>query len=447
MAFFKSCIGTIKLPPQLEIIEDGAFFCADIRNMIIPPDSMLKIIGNNAFENNSFTSINTPSQVTRIGSSCFKHCTVLKNFNFISGSRLKIIGEEAFNECCIENIILPSNLEIIESGSFMKNKLVNIVIPKSVNKIGKSCFDSCKILQSVTFSQGSKLEKIEEKSFANTSLNMISIPPNVKEIEKEAFSMCDTLKIISIDGNSQLKVIDVSSFKDSAKSIEKIISPKLLLVQLFESFMVNLPNKLHLEITDKDEIDLDQFVNIINNVDEISLPNATKVHLDIDCNFTKLNVPHDAVLSGNEIANQKHRIIFCKKQSAGINIMNSEEFDDLYQNDHKKLIGEGSTSKVFKVPHQSIPNIYFALKILKCRIHPNTSSNDNDNDDWTDDDDDDNDTAGNSMNFHQVRYFLGEYEILNGINHPNIIKAYSFFFGDDQREPAILLEYCGHNLE
>ena len=39
-----------------------------------------------------------------------------------------------------------------------------------------------------------------------------------------------------------------------------------------------------------------------------------------------------------------------------------------------------------------------------------------------------------------------EFETLNALNHPNIVKAYGFFFGDGKTNPAILLEYCKYNL-
>lgn len=42
---------------------------------------------------------------------------------------------------------------------------------------------------------------------------------------------------------------------------------------------------------------------------------------------------------------------------------------------------------------------------------------------------------------------MKEYEVLNGLEDPNIIKAIGFYFGDSNHEPAILLEYCESNLK
>lgn len=47
----------------------------------------------------------------------------------------------------------------------------------------------------------------------------------------------------------------------------------------------------------------------------------------------------------------------------------------------------------------------------------------------------------------RVKRFLNEYEVLNQIDHPNIIKTYGFFFGDAKHSPSILLEFCPSNLK
>ena len=46
-----------------------------------------------------------------------------------------------------------------------------------------------------------------------------------------------------------------------------------------------------------------------------------------------------------------------------------------------------------------------------------------------------------------MRRFLQEYEFLNSLNHPNIIKTFGISFGDPKHPPAILLEYCPSNLK
>ena len=52
----------------------------------------------------------------------------------------------------------------------------------------------------------------------------------------------------------------------------------------------------------------------------------------------------------------------------------------------------------------------------------------------------------NEINFDIVKKLCIEFEILSKLDHPNIVKTYGFYFGDDVTNPSILLEYCRFNL-
>lgn len=47
----------------------------------------------------------------------------------------------------------------------------------------------------------------------------------------------------------------------------------------------------------------------------------------------------------------------------------------------------------------------------------------------------------------QIQHFITEYEIMNALNHPNILKSYGFFNGNKEMAASILLEYCPMNLD
>lgn len=93
------------------------------------------------------------------------------------------------------------------------------------------------------------------------------------------------------------------------------------------------------------------------------------------------------------------------------------------------------------------------LKIYKIGIFRSQNTIDNSkivsiwNDDNEEDNNDDKKYEENELNFDLVQKILREYEILNGIVHPNIIKVYGFYNGDANHKPAILLEFCHYNLE
>lgn len=49
--------------------------------------------------------------------------------------------------------------------------------------------------------------------------------------------------------------------------------------------------------------------------------------------------------------------------------------------------------------------------------------------------------------FDILKSIFSEYEILDFLHHPNIIKAYCFYFDDSTHNSAIHLEYCKFNLK
>lgn len=48
---------------------------------------------------------------------------------------------------------------------------------------------------------------------------------------------------------------------------------------------------------------------------------------------------------------------------------------------------------------------------------------------------------------NKMKSLFSMYETLNKLNHPNIVKAISFFSGDSKHQPSILLEYCQNSLK
>ena len=47
----------------------------------------------------------------------------------------------------------------------------------------------------------------------------------------------------------------------------------------------------------------------------------------------------------------------------------------------------------------------------------------------------------------QLQHYIAEYEIKNALHHPNILKTYGIFYGNEELAASILLEYCPMNLD
>lgn len=88
-----------------------------------------------------------------------------------------------------------------------------------------------------------------------------------------------------------------------------------------------------------------------------------------------------------------------------------QEFETLEE------IGSGGGGKVLKVAKKEI----YALKVMNLSKNPDENQS-------------------------SLRLFLGEYEILNMLNHPNILKTYGFYV-NEKKPPSILLEFCPMNLD
>ena len=129
---------------------------ASIESIVFP--KTLKAIGNNAFQGNSLTSVVIPSSVVRIGSNAFaaKHLGQgnIASLKFEKDSHLIAIYGDKKND--------------YNEGAFGKNKLSNVIIPKSVEYIGYEAF-TANNLTTVSFEANSKLKYMDSSVFWGNS--------------------------------------------------------------------------------------------------------------------------------------------------------------------------------------------------------------------------------------------------------------------------------------
>lgn len=140
---FRNCdsLVSVELPGTLTKLGNYAFKdCVSLEKIVIP--ETLKAIPSGAFEGcTSLKEIVIPSSVRTIEMGAFKGCTSLEKITFEVES--EIVKDEISGE---ELEVLLHGLEEIGDGAFENcPKLIEVIIPSTVKKIGKYAFDNDKL--------------------------------------------------------------------------------------------------------------------------------------------------------------------------------------------------------------------------------------------------------------------------------------------------------------
>ena len=144
------------------------------------------------------------SSVTEIGQNAFKNTKQLDTM--ILPSSVTHIKAYAFQSSGITDITIPPTVIDISSGAFFLSKLISIVIPASVKKMGPSVFLSCDSLTNVSIS--TSLNLLDHSMFSGCkSLVSITIPNNITGIGNDLFYNCSNLSEIRFDSIVPPKVL------------------------------------------------------------------------------------------------------------------------------------------------------------------------------------------------------------------------------------------------
>lgn len=144
-------------------------------------------ICKNAFAGTEFTQITIPDSVKTIDEYAFQKCMVRE---IVLPKSLEKIGTECFDNCLeLEKVTFQSAVEIIPTAAFYGcEKLKEMILPEGVKEIGEEAFASLKSLEKLVLPES--LEKIGPYAFwgSGTQALQITVPKNVTSIGEDAFA-------------------------------------------------------------------------------------------------------------------------------------------------------------------------------------------------------------------------------------------------------------------
>lgn len=186
----------------------------------------------------NLTSIEIPASVDSIASEAFRYCSGLETVSFAEGSKLRVLGSNAFFTCTsLKNITIPDgvtslgyafmrcySLESVTLGTGITKitaylfsectSLTTVVLNGEITSIGKYAFNGCTSLTS--FDIPSAVDSIGEYAFQNCSaLTALVIPESVTKIGAYAYTGCSALASITCENEETAPTIEASTFDSS----------------------------------------------------------------------------------------------------------------------------------------------------------------------------------------------------------------------------------------
>ncbi len=175
------------------------------------------------------TKIIFPSTITEIGVHACSDMPNLKEVVLPEG--VEKLGPFAFARCSLEKINFPTTLKELDENALASNAFTELVIPDTVEVVGKQCFEFCKDMKEITLPNG--LKEISDFLFANCwGLEKINMPDSVERVGAWSFEGCDKLKRLEFSDAlkevSEHNPFEMTNFEEVIFPIETYIPEKVL---------------------------------------------------------------------------------------------------------------------------------------------------------------------------------------------------------------------------
>ena len=179
---------------------------------VVLPEGVEKI-GAYAFANlTGLEEIVLPSTLEAIEYGAFYGCTSLQKITFSGENNLKIINQNAFENCDLQDTVDLSAACVISDYAFAGNQdLEGVVTSDSLLSIGQYAFAGCKSLENVTI----EASKVKYGAYAFTGCESLkSFYVNASVLPEGMFYECDALETVTI--GPDVNDIGEFAFRDTA---------------------------------------------------------------------------------------------------------------------------------------------------------------------------------------------------------------------------------------
>ena len=183
------------------VFDDGMIYTSDKKQLLYCPKYMKKDV------------VNIPEGVVMIDDKVFAYSTDIKKV--ICPKSLRIIGNSAFANSKIKEVVLQEGIEILSSFSYME--LQRIRIPESVKIIDSQCFYESKCEESIHIPEGVECIK-RHAVLMKRAVRSLCISDTVKVLEEESLKGVNTVilksyrvknLINSLDYNKEFVIVNV----------------------------------------------------------------------------------------------------------------------------------------------------------------------------------------------------------------------------------------------
>lgn len=227
----------ISISDSITEIGRDAFAGNSFAQKVVIPDTVKKIGAQAFIACEQLTVIEIQGQIDTICSRAFADCNNLAKIVFKKISRY--IEPDAFDNTLVltenekvlsvggvlvgykgdeETVWIQDGIEQIGANAFENTKVVSVLLPETLRRIGEYGFSNCRNLKSVILPETVKIvdeyafrssgvkdislgsvEKIGKGAFENSKIESVRIPGTVELIEKSVFEFCSDLKEVWID--------------------------------------------------------------------------------------------------------------------------------------------------------------------------------------------------------------------------------------------------------